>query len=186
MTMRGRLGTVALLTFSAALFPAAAQAADHIDCILSLRNDTVDKSVFEAYRKGANIGEALVGMRLPEIRACVQTNKWSAPATESATRVLLGEILAVGLKKEMAANALPADGLTAALASFMNGVGTDTARRAANGDMDKETIGSLIAKLQAEHVVSDAQLSEKNGVLIGEYMSAYANSSVYRLDFKTQ
>jgi hypothetical protein len=68
----------------------------------------------------------------------------------------------------------------------MNGVGTDTARRAANGDMDKETIGSLIAKLQAEHVVSEAQLSEKNGVLIGEYMSAYANSSVYRLDFKTQ
>jgi hypothetical protein len=86
----------------------------------------------------------------------------------------------------MAANALPADGLTAALASFMNGVGTDTARRAANGDMDKETIGSLIAKLQAEHGVSEAQLSEKNGVLIGEYMSAYANSSVYRLDFKTQ
>ncbi len=98
----------------------------------------MDTAVFEAYRKGGNIGQALMGLRLTEIQARVQANKWSGQATESASRVLLGEILAAGLRKEMTAKSLPAAALAAALASFVDGVGTDTARRAANGDMDRE------------------------------------------------
>ncbi len=79
--MRGRLWAVALLTFWAALFSAPVQAADHIDCILSLRNDAVDKAVFRPIARAPNICRAgqLIGMKLTEIRACVQTNKWSAP-----------------------------------------------------------------------------------------------------------
>ncbi|MBO9670559.1 MAG: hypothetical protein J7485_08590 [Sphingobium sp.] len=80
------------LALGAALLPAPAQAADHLECILTARSDAVDAAVFEAYRKGSNIGQALLGLRMSEIQACVQTNKWSGQATESATRVLLGEI----------------------------------------------------------------------------------------------
>ncbi|MBO9670558.1 MAG: hypothetical protein J7485_08585 [Sphingobium sp.] len=91
-----------------------------------------------------------------------------------------------GLQKEMTAKSLPATALAAALKSFMDGVGADKARRAANGDMDKETITELVAKLLSEKVLTSDQMSNNNGVVIGEYMSAYANTSVYRQDFKTQ
>lgn len=184
--MPGVFWAGAALMLGAALLPAPAQAADHLECILATRSDAVDTAVFDAYRKGSNIGQALMGLRLTEVQACVQTNKWTAQAAESATRVLLGEILTAGLRKEMTARSLPTVALAAALTSFMDGVGADTARRAANGDMDKETITALVTKLLNEHVLTNDQMSNNNGVVIGEYMSAYANTSVYRQDFRTQ
>ncbi|MBO9581104.1 MAG: hypothetical protein J7498_09460 [Sphingobium sp.] len=184
--MRGTLWASAALALGVALLPAQAQAADHLECILATRSDAVDAAVFEAYRKGSNIGEALMGLRMSEIQACVQANKWSGQATESATRVLLGEILAAGLRKEMTAKSLPAATLAVALKSFMDSVGRGKARRAANGDMDQETITELVASLLSENVLTNAQMSNDNGVVIGEYMSAYANTSVYRQDFEAQ
>lgn len=184
--MRKSLWASAALVLGAALLPAPALAAEHLECVLATRSDAVDAAVFEAYRRGSNIGETLMGLRMSEIQACVQTNKWSGQATESAIRVLLGEILAAGLSKEMTAKSLPAAALGAALKSFMDGTGADKARRAANGDMDKETIAELVAKLLSDHVLTNAQMSNDNGVVIGEYMSAYANMSVYRQDFRTQ
>lgn len=184
--MRKTLLAGALLLLGAALVPASAQAASNIECILSTRSDEVDTAVFAAYRKGSNIGETLMGLRLAEIQACIQNNKWSGQATESATRVLLGEILAAGLRKEMTARALPTGALTAALTSFVDGLGTEKARRAANGDMDQDVISTLVGKLMAENVLNSAQLSSNNGVVIGEYLSAYANISIYRQDFRAQ
>lgn len=184
--MRKTLLAAALLLLFCAIPAAPADAASNIECILSTRSDDVDTAVFAAYRKGSNIGETLMGLRLAEIQACIQNNKWSGQATESATRVLLGEILAAGLRKEMTAKALPTGALTAALTSFMDGLGTEKARRAANGEMDRDVISTLVAKLMAENVISSTQLSNDNGVVIGEYLSAYANMSIYRQDFRTQ
>jgi len=184
--MRGTLRMTAALLLGATLLSPPAQAAEHLECILATRSETLDTAVFEAYRKGGNVGQALMGPRMSEIQACVQTNNWSGQAAESAIRVLLGEILTAGLGKEMTAKSLPAAALGAALKSFMDGVGADKARRAANGDMDRETITRLVTKLLSDNVLTNAQMSNDNGVVIGEYMSAYANMSVYRQDFGTQ
>ena len=184
--MRTSIFTATLAALAAVMLPAPAQAASNIECVLSIRSEEVDSTVFAAYRKGSNIGEALMGLRLAEIQACIQNNKWTSQATESATRVLLGEILAAGVRKEMTAKALPTGALTAALVTFMDGLGTDKARRAANGEMDRDVISTLVTRLIAENVITTAQLSNNNGVMIGEYLSAYANMSIYRQDFKAQ
>ena len=181
-----RAGILKLALLGAALWGVPSMAADHLDCALALRTPDLDKAVFAQYRAGGNIGEALMKERGSDFKACATTHKWSGSATESAARVLFGQILVAGVTQDFIERGLPVERLGAALAGFVAGQNPERQSKLAEGELDEATITPLLDTLTDLGIVTTDQLDKELGGKIGEYLSAYANASVYRMRFRTQ
>lgn len=181
-----KIVTYSLWLFGMALTGMPVVAAEHLDCALALRDASLDKAVFAEYRAGENIGEALMKERGQGFKACAAEHKWSGSATESAARILFGEILVAGVTQELIQFHLPVERLGAALAGFVTGQSPEAQRKLADGELDEATLTPLLEMLIDQRIVSEAQLTKEAGARIGEYLSAYANAAVYRKLFRTQ
>ena len=177
----------ALVALSGLLLASApVQAADNLECLLSLRSDAVDTFVFTRFRAGENIGEALMSQRSDGVKACREKNGWSDSATETAARVILGEILAAGAVKDMARLKVQVPRLIAAMDGFLAAQPSEKLKRFADGEIDEPSVQPLLTMLDSTGVVPEAQMNEDVGGRIGEYISAKANAIYYRAHFKTQ
>lgn len=168
------------------LVPAQASAADHLDCALDLVDDSVSHKVFSSFRAGKNLGDALMSTRGSQIKACRQTNGWSAESMNSALRVVFGEILTSGSGRDLMAMGVPVDRLKTSIESFLANLSPDEQRMAADGDISEDLVAPLLFQLEADMVIALDALDEKKSAEIGGYLSARANAVYFRARFAAQ
>lgn len=184
MSRYPRLALLGLALLVGAVPPASA--AENIDCALALIDQPVSEDVFSTYRAGGNVGEPLMKHAGDKLRGCVRDNGWTPTATESAMRVMFGEMLLQGQLRELDALGLPRAAVEASIDSFLAGLSPEDMRLFADGDLDDRHGQALVEKLLADGAVQEAQLSEKTGFLLGELAASRANIIIFRAEFARQ
>ncbi len=162
-------------------------AAENIDCALALADDDqVSDQVFAAYRADAHVGEALLAARGEQLRGCAAENQWSEAALTSSIRVLFGQIFSRGLLREMAAVPLDGAGIMEATDTYLATLPAEQRAAVADGTADAVLVEDLLDRLSAAGLLPRRELTDRDGHLIGELLSARANIISYQIAFVDQ
>lgn len=160
-----------------------AGAAENIDCALSLADDQVSDQVFAAYRADTNVGEALMAARGEQLRGCATANQWSEDALTSSVRVLFGQVFSRGLLQEMQAVPLDGSGIMEATDAYLATLTAEQRAGVADGSADPGLVEALLERLAEEKLLPARELTDRDGRLIGELLSARANVISYQIAF---
>lgn len=184
--MRKRLQR-AMPVLAAMVAASPAGAAENIDCALALGNDDqVSDQLFAAYRADAHVGEMLLTARGDQLRGCAAANQWSEAALTSSIRVLLGQMFSRGLLREMAALPLDGPAILEATDAYLATLAGDQRAAVADGTADAVIVEALLDRLAAAQLLPSRDLTDRDGQLIGELLSARANVISYQIAFVDQ
>ncbi len=161
-------------------------AAENIECILTLADDQVTEQVFAAYRTDTNVGEALMAARGEQVRGCATAHRWSADALTSSIRVLFGQIFSHGLLQEMASVPLDGPRIMEATDAYLATLAGEQRLAVADGTADDVLVEALLEQLAGANILPPRDLTERDGRLIGELLSARANVISYQIAFVDQ
>ena len=165
-----------------------AVAAENLACASGLIDAKTNDELFAAYRREEEIGEKIGDKVGKKLAACLLNHDWSEEATESAMRVVFGEILERGFVKEFAAfKGLSMDKLRTATDGYLASLPPEERRKFADGDLGNNSANIYVQTLLVQEAVPmDLLENEAFGRLIGEFAAARANQTVFRAAFEQQ
>ena len=180
--------SIFLIGLAALAVSSPALAAENLACASSLIDAKTNDELFAAYRRNEEIGERLADKVGKKLAACLLNHDWSEEATESAMRIVIGEILERGFVKEFAAfKGLSIDRLRTATDAYLASIPPEERRKFADGDLGDNAAGIYVqALLVQEAVPIDLLENGAFGRLIGEFAAARANQTVFRAAFEQQ
>lgn len=163
-----------------------ARAADNLACATALIDEPLSAAVFATYRREGDMGAALIERAGEGFFDCAESGGWSDAATESALRVMFGEILTRGLAAEFVPLGVDVETLRASTEAFLAQLAPEARRGVANGEVSDDSGEALVYQLLNDKAVREDQLSGDIPRMIGEYAAARANAVVFTADFGTQ